>query len=199
MPKNPNRIASGKKSKRKGNRSEREVAKLLQTWWGHGDFVRTPSSGGWATKTVREGFRTAGDIVTNVADWPFTVENKSQESWSLDALMHNDGCIAFGWWKQALSETPEGSHALLIAGRNRIPRVVMFNPQTIVTLTQGARPWEYMNHFIVNRYREGDHLAVRLVVMPLTDFFKIDPCLFGRRLPDENKEMPKVLENINSL
>lgn len=129
--KNPKRVAAGRKSKRKGNKAERDIAKLFQEWWGVGTFVRTPSSGGWATVAARETFRTCGDIITDQKDFPFTIENKAQEGWTLDQIFYNENALVIQWWKQTLSETPEGMHPLLVIKRNRFKPLVIFQNNLI--------------------------------------------------------------------
>ena len=125
--KDPKRVKAGKKSKRKGNSNERAVAKLLATWWGAGEFMRTPSSGGWGrSKQVRDDFNAAGDIVTTATDFPFCVEVKSEERWELEQLLTSpETCPIARWWKQAVEETPVGKSPLLLFTRKHRPWYAM--------------------------------------------------------------------------
>lgn len=125
--KDPKRVAAGKKAKRKGNSNEREVAKMLAEWWGSGEWMRTPSSGGWGrSKQVRADFNAAGDIVTTAADFPFCVESKSEEGWELEQLLRSpDKCPIAKWWDQTVRETPEGKHPLLLFTRRLRPWYAM--------------------------------------------------------------------------
>jgi len=136
--KDPKRVAAGKRSKRKGNSNEREVAKMLAAWWGSGEWMRTPSSGGWGrSKQVRDDFNAAGDIVTTATDFPFCVEVKSEEGWELEQLLRSpEKCPIAKWWKQAVDETPEGKHPLLLFTRKMRPWFVMAIPPLYPILTE---------------------------------------------------------------
>lgn len=112
------RSAVGKRSKNKGNNAERAVAKLFQEWWSptkEFTFQRTPSSGGWGQKAQ---FNTFGDIVCSDASFPFTIEIKCQEAWSLDQLLTSDKGPINKYWKQTVSETQEGKIPLLVMRQN---------------------------------------------------------------------------------
>jgi len=126
--KDPVRVKAGRKAKRKGNSNEREVANLLAAWWGVGEFMRTPSSGGWGkSRQVRDDFNAAGDIVTTATDFPFCVEVKSEERWELEQLLTSpEKCPIARWWKQAERETPEGKAPLLLFTRKLRPWYAMF-------------------------------------------------------------------------
>lgn len=111
--------ATGKKSRDKGQRGERAVAKLLSAWWG-ADFTRTPMSGGFHTKKFRDEWNASGDVVTP-ADFPFSVEVKWQEDWTLDQILTAPKCIIWEWWRQCASQCPEGKTPLLVFKRNNWP------------------------------------------------------------------------------
>lgn len=133
--KDPVRVAAGKKSKRKGSTFERGVAKELAAWWG-GEFTRTPSSGGWGkSKFAREGFNASGDIVTSEADFPFCIECKAQEGWTLEHLLTcTDTCQTAKHWKQAVDETPPGKIPLLIFTKKFQSIFVMFHTGALTAL-----------------------------------------------------------------
>jgi len=126
---------AGKKSKRKGNLNEREVAKLLRDWWGSGEWMRTPSSGGWGrSKQVRDDFNAAGDIVTTASDFPFCVEVKSEEGWALEQLLRSpDKCQIAKWWDQTVQETPDGKHPLLLFTRKLRPWYAMLDHENLAS------------------------------------------------------------------
>lgn len=186
--KNPKRVAAGKKSRSKGSNNERAVAKEFEAWWQHGQWARTPLSGGWASKDAREGFRTCGDIITTAADFPFCIELKKQEGWFLDQLIHNDKCVVLEWWKQAVDESPKGLIPLLVMARNHVPQAVVFQLEMLEALCvkvkwSGSDGWLWSNHpLLVLEFPRDRHGM--LVVMSLENFFKISPEAFGRRLPD---------------
>lgn len=130
-------MAKGKiNSRQKGKRGEREVAKLLSAWWG-AEFTSTPLSGGFSTKTFRNDWNAAGDIVTPDHSFPFTVEVKNCEGWHLEQLLTSDKCLFYSWWKQAVDETLPGKKTLLVFTRNRQP--------WYVCMTDVAR-WDYVEH-----------------------------------------------------
>lgn len=188
---------SGRKSRTKGATNERALAAVFKAWWGHGEWARTPSSGGWATAAHREAFRTCGDIITTARDFPFCVEAKKHEKWCLDNLIHNDKPDILGWWKQAKDETPPDMIPLLVFARNNVPQAVMFDDVQVfqalhITLTA---PWYGRKHFLFNL--DGRDL----VIMSLEAFFTITPDFFGRTLPMETgrpkpEDRPKVPEPV---
>jgi hypothetical protein len=188
---NPVRVAAGRKSKRKGNNAERAVAKAFQEWWGWGLWARTPASGGWATAAHRQDFNTCGDVTTTATDFSknYVIENKKCEGWTLDQLIHNEACVVLTWWKQAFDETPKGMIPLLVIARNHIPQAIIFDGEELsahlkqlhndVLGTAELQPWRFLPHFI---YTGADRR--KLVITSLKSFFRIDPALLGRKIPD---------------
>ena len=168
--KNPNRVKAGRSAKRKGNSNERKLAKQFKEWWGHGEWAKTPSSGGWATKEVREDFRTCGDIITTAEDFPFCVEAKHQENWELLQLLSNANSPIYKFWAQTVEETPEPFIPLLIIRRNRRePVVIARSCDILFTVKDNGR-----QHMKLQR-EEGDELTILL----LKDFFDIGSEQFG--------------------
>lgn len=192
--KDPNRVKAGKKAKRKGNNNERDLSKKLQEWWGHGVFVRTPSSGGWATADTRGSFRACGDIMTTATDWPFICEAKKDESWDLDKLLHNDKCVVYSWLEQANREAKEANAVpLLILARNRVPAVAvcdlfLFNKQF------GTLWHDRLMEFVHYQFFGRDGAVGGLILVPLSSFFQLDPALFGRRIPEVQKALDELTE-----
>jgi hypothetical protein len=117
---------AGKRAKNKGNNYERRVAKLIQDWWRQwsptAEFARTPMSGGSALKL---GWDMAGDIVCNDDEFPFHVEAKKQEHWTMEQLFKGTGPVLKEWWEQAAGECPEHRTPMLIFTRNNVPDFVM--------------------------------------------------------------------------
>ncbi len=92
--------------RRKGVRGERDVADKLKTWWNRyepsAEFIRTPLSGGWHQNSKAAAhFRVSGDLMTTSATFPFCVEVKWREGWSIDALLDGKSCAAWPFWLQA--------------------------------------------------------------------------------------------------
>ena len=127
--------------RRKGAAAEVEVARLVQAWWrqlpteaqmvpdgGESEFVRTPMSGGWSTKRVRGNFRASGDLSSTSDAWPFCVEVKRREGWSLTmfAKAGKRGSPVWQWWGQCVrGADEEGAIPMLWVRRNRTPWIVM--------------------------------------------------------------------------
>lgn len=117
-------------SRQKGNGAEREVAALIKAWWRQvepkAEFVRTPLSGGWGGPTIRAGFRASGDLMTDAKLFPFTVEVKRREAFSLERLVEGKSSPVWGWWRQAQTQAVEmKAIPMLWLRRNREPWRVM--------------------------------------------------------------------------
>ncbi|AGI11456.1 hypothetical protein LP125_131 [Listeria phage LP-125] len=114
--------STGRGSQVKGSKFERETAKALSVWWG-ATFNRTPGSGGlkWAEEN-----NVGGDIVAPPsAGFPFIVECKKHEGWTLDNVFLNTG-EPKSWWKQVVSDaTRTNKIPLLMFSRNRAKSFVM--------------------------------------------------------------------------
>lgn len=124
-----------KNSRIKGNRGELDAAKVFSLWCGE-NVRRTPGSGGW--KGAQE-FGTTADLICKRKAFPFHVEVKHREGWTLDDLVtgvrqdHDKSIVK--WWEQCWSSCPkvEDEHhytlrkePLLVFRRNRQPWLVMF-------------------------------------------------------------------------
>jgi len=117
--------ASGKHSRRKGKRKEREVAKILQEWWGTGDFRPTPSSGGW---DKGGDFKMKGDIVTTDEEFPFCVEIKNNEAWKFSTSLVSTKSVLHKFWEQTREEAEiSGLQPLTIFTRNHLPLFAMLH------------------------------------------------------------------------
>jgi hypothetical protein len=114
---------TGKGSKIKGSDYENKVAKLLTEWWGEGKFSRVPASGGlhWGDDQ-----RVAGDIVPPAnANFPFVVECKKREEWSMEHVLLDIGQPR-EWWSQVVMDARRIKKVpLLIFSRNRAKDFVM--------------------------------------------------------------------------
>jgi hypothetical protein len=115
-----------KNGRAKGKIAEREVAKMLEAWWGQLEpgcrFKSTPLSGGWSSPDVREAFKTSGDLVTTATRFPFAIEVKRRENWSWETLRAGKPSPVLGWWKQAARQAEEmKSQPLLVFRHNNEP------------------------------------------------------------------------------
>lgn len=122
-------------SRAKGKRYERKIAKIFETWAktaGVDLTVRsTPLSGGWYQSGK---YGVAGDLVATDAKFPFGVECKSREGWSLEQMLSNAKCPIFAWREQNVRECPAGKIPLLIFTKRLVPDYVMIGLQDYVNL-----------------------------------------------------------------
>lgn len=118
----------GKASKTKGNSYELKIAKMLTDWWGGGNFSRVPASGGlhWADDQ-----RVAGDIIPPPkADFPFVIECKKREEWTIEHILLDIGQPR-EWWNQVVTDARRVKLVpLLMFSRNRAKNFIMI-PYTI--------------------------------------------------------------------
>lgn len=120
----------GARSRNKGARAEREVCRLFQRALG-GKWSRVPLSGGWANRSE---FHTCGDVITTLADFPFTIEVKCVEGWHLEQLLTApDSCLIATWWRQACRQAAEaGKKPLLVFTRNFQPLLAMLREVDLI-------------------------------------------------------------------
>lgn len=91
----------------KGPKAELEVARLLESWWRQlepgATFVRTPRSGGWMSG--RDLFDARGDLMVKGARlFPWCVEVKRREGWSLANFELGRACPVWRWWERASAD-----------------------------------------------------------------------------------------------
>lgn len=125
--------------RRKGNVAEREIAKLLQEWWSKVEpdcqFVRTPLSGGWSSAKVRGDFRASGDIMTTAKQFPFVVEAKRREQWSMDSFEKGNRSPVWRWWKQSQKQADEANGLpMLWIRKNHVEWFVVVGKEAFVQL-----------------------------------------------------------------
>lgn len=119
-------------SRRKGQAAERKLVKLFEAWWGE-KFFRTPGSGAFATR----GFmgvdlsQMAGDLVTPDITFPFCVESKKVEGWTLEQMLTSTKTKMHEWWDQAVRETPANRIPLLVFTKNHAPLYAMMTIQDV--------------------------------------------------------------------
>lgn len=106
----------------KGNAAEREIAKKIQEWWGSVEpsakFMRSPGSGGWSTSEVRSEFKAHGDIITTATRFPFSIEVKRREQWTLKQLIkYPPSGPVWGWWIQCQVDAIEAQKEPLMVFR----------------------------------------------------------------------------------
>ena len=117
-------------SKKKGNRNELLVAKLLSKRFGK-TFQRVPMSGGWATTNNLQETRQdaiqffTGDIICP-PDFNFSIEVKSRVSFNFWDLLNKEDGEVDSWIKQAEEEAriSKKEFLLIIRINNRKPFVI---------------------------------------------------------------------------
>ena len=163
-------------SRTKGANAEREVAVILQDWWRRRDpvatFRRTPQSGGWQHAPE---FRAAGDIVCTSPEWPFCVEVKRHEAWTLGNVVKGRRSPVWAWWDQALRQGREARLVpLLVWRKSRRPWHVMLPHDMGLPWPHGWLDIPPTEHSV----RDG--CGGPPIVVPLADLVSIDPSAFGR-------------------
>ena len=158
MAKAPRPKRAGINSRDKGRRGETQALEQLKDWWGS-EFARTPSSGGFKTKKFRQDWNAEGDIVTPDQTFPFAVEVKWQEEWTLDQLLTAPKTKVWDWWEQAKRETADDRLTLLVFKKNRQPWFVMMRETYLNTPYQidfiNASPMRVTD-------RQGEFAYIRL-------------------------------------
>lgn len=115
----------------KGKGYELKTAKLLSPWWGE-TFRRTPCSGAlkWGTDQG-----VAGDIVTPEGSlFPFSIECKHREGWSIEQLMKGSAEIE-SWWSQCVTDSDRvGLKPLVIFHKNFSPNYAMIRTEDFMPI-----------------------------------------------------------------
>lgn len=139
-----------KNSRAKGRRGERDVAKLLAKWWRKVDpkteWKSTPCSGGWGGrdggKHVRAHFKASGDLMTTSTSFPFTIEVKHREAWSMRNLVAGRATPVWDWWIQAQNQADEEDGiAMLWFRKNNFPWLVAVEPAFLPLVQTAPGTW----------------------------------------------------------
>lgn len=114
--------SQGRGARAKGSGYELKIAKEFSKWW-EGQFARTPGSGSlhWGSDQ-----RIAGDIVPPQGmDFPFVIECKKHEGWTLENVFLNTG-EPKDWWSQVVTDARRVKLIpMLIFSRNRAKDYIM--------------------------------------------------------------------------
>lgn len=163
--------AVGKKSRNKGGRFERQMAKELTEWWGY-EFNRVPASGGlhWASSN-----NVAGDIVVpSDANFPFVIECKNREDWTIENLFLNNKEIK-NWWAQVVGDAKETKNTpLLIFTRNRAKNFVTmaYNEKLVNEIEKRGYPLMVSNITYVDDYKDTHCYKTFTTVLDAITSFK---------------------------
>lgn len=138
-------------SRSKGRRAERDVAKLLCKWWQQiepgCEWKCTPLSGGWGGrdggKHVRAFFKASGDLMTTAVRFPFTIEVKHREQWSMRNLVAGRATPVWDWWIQAQRQADEeGGIPMLWFKKNNYPWWVAMPPLSLPLAQVSPGRWD---------------------------------------------------------
>lgn len=145
---------------RKGKTAERKLVPLFAAWWGS-EFFRTPESGGMSTRLTKmlkiDLSKFAGDIVTLDETFPFCIESKKVEGWTLEQLLTSDKTLIHSWWDQAVKQTPEGKIPLLVFTKNHAPLYAMMRTSDLPSYVYSTRRSVGPSF---ETYIEGVHVAI---------------------------------------
>jgi len=108
----------------KGQRYTRQICAALDHW------ARVPKGTFRVRPTIVEpldGWAVKGDVVCAPGTrFPFVVECKNVEDWSLDALFDGHAADISSWWSQCVAQAEfNRGRPLLVFSRNRRPDYVM--------------------------------------------------------------------------
>lgn len=110
--------------KGKGKAYERRIGKILGEWWQDSPFRPTPCSGGWDKLAHDDKHLAVGDLfIPKDCDFPFSVECKKQEGWSLIDLIkpNRKNVPIFEWWAQAACDAKAADKIpLLVFSKNHL-------------------------------------------------------------------------------
>lgn len=176
--KDPIRVKAGRKSRRKGNKRENEIAKELSLWWTSGKdnkaLRRSPLSGGW----LRKG--SDGDIlpVSELTEgFPFLIDVKDQkvvDSIEFADLLLRPDCPIFKWFDE-LTEMQQkypaqhgSKQRMLIIHKSRHGDYCVFGQKELSYIEDNAGPIAHMKVKHKHRYE-------MLYVVPLTFLLDKDP------------------------
>lgn len=163
-----------KNSRQKGSVAEREVAKLIENWWSQVElakFVRTPLSGGWGTPQIRSDFRASGDLMTNSFSFPWCVEIKRRETWTLSNVLAGAKSPVWGWWDQTIRAADEAvAQPMLWFRKNGEPWYIMVPYATMTGRLQ-------CSHSRVYKPEDG----IDVSVIRAEEFLRFNPVLFATK------------------
>lgn len=109
----------------KGGNFEREVCSILSAWAGCRETRQELLPFRRRSTNVQpiDGLWRGGSDIMAKADmrWPFAVEAKKDESWSMDQLFRGDGPV-MNWWDQAVDNGVRHKlFPMLVFSRNKAP------------------------------------------------------------------------------
>lgn len=133
----------GINSRSKGNKGERDVAKLMKKWTGK-DFARVPSSGGLQWKNAHA----KGDIVCSEEGhyFPFCIEVKNYKELNFQHLLYLPEPDILKFWNQCLRDAEICNKApMLIMRYNGLPKEFYFIAMRPLHYREFIKPYQDEN------------------------------------------------------
>ncbi len=154
-------------SRNKGNKNERNLAKVLSDWTNM-EFAKVPASGGLHWKNP---MLVTGDVIPtlpqDIVDFPFSVETKFYKEVQFQDLILPNNSDILKWWSQATRDALAAKKAAIVFFRyNRLPRDFYF---VIISYANYIRIKKFIiftNGFL--NYKN------KIVIMSSTDFLETD-------------------------
>lgn len=131
----------GRASRQKGSRAELEVAELIKLWLRDehpaAEVIRTPASGGhWA----RDALTSRGDLIIKQAPFPWCVEVKRREDWTLERFTNGRPSPALEWWGQACRDAAAAKLAPMLWARRSNADWLVLLPRKALALACPRAP-----------------------------------------------------------
>lgn len=147
---------SGRKSKNKGSKWERDCCKLLKEWT-KSTFERTKLSGGGNAK---------GDIYPAYDSFDFIVECKHTENWDHEHFFTKNGPIFNNWIPKLLEERIEAKRKalLLIKRNNKKPLAILEITNKVSNILS-----DYRNDYITMSFLDVRFIVIKLDLLLETD------------------------------
>lgn len=153
-------------SRQKGSVAEREVAKLIKTWWEQispgCEVTRTPLSGGWGGPEIRSGFNASGDLMFTDGSFPWAVEIKRREGWSYDQFIAGKRSPVRKWWAQTVKAADE------------------MNKEPMLWMRKNHMPWHIVLRDDESQWKFWPVTINGLIVVKASDFLNVHPKFFLR-------------------
>jgi len=193
----------------KGAVAERFIAKKLEEWWNIVEpgckFMRSPGSGGWSTPTIRSEFKAHGDIITTAHRFPFTIEVKRREQWTLKQVTNpRPSGPVWDWWIQAQKDARNANAIPIMIFRKNNELWRMFCPENIFQCCASyyAREESVLQHHHFTDFQMAsiDYGAIRPVMMFFDSLMCVPPSFFASPIQaNPGLVMPLMIPTIESI
>ena len=182
----------GRKSKRKGSRYEREMAKLFSDWYGE-ELIRVPASGGMRSLT-------RSDLSCRNPDYfPFVIECKHREDINFESIIKSPKVIIDYWielkeksnieyWKSSelrgVFKFPK--NPILILTKNYCPNYIILQEYIIINLSRSVEKLK-KESFISIHIPELNENIIIFVLEKFLELVSKDNFLYAMSCMEESK------------